>query len=186
MFKKQIVSHIQDFWPLNKLVEHQTPELSLPYGMINFKVVEIPSLVPASGIWIYVTCGAHEIPSYYTPQEFMIISPSASLGHVKTLVEVVEKNTTPGFQFRIGDVIELERPWLSDSQCDRLLVCRPYLVYPEFEILHIGENRVQFTWLLPITQQEAKFLDAEGLEALESRFQSVRLQPLDVNRVSVV
>lgn len=61
-------------------------------------------------------------------------------------------------------------------------------MYPfglELEICHVGDRHVDFRWLLPITGAERDFKAANGLEALESRFERARLDYWDVGRRSV-
>jgi hypothetical protein len=50
----------------------------------------------------------------------------------------------------------------------------------------INDLHVSFLWLIPITDEEAKIVDIDGVEGLESRFEGQRFNYLDPNRASVV
>jgi hypothetical protein len=66
------------------------------------------------------------------------------------------------------------------------LVLLPYPFGPDLEIPHVGDRRVEFLWLLPITEARRELKVSDGLEALESRFDEVGLRYWQVCRPSVV
>ena len=82
--------------------------------------------------------------------------------------------------------INFGEPWLEKSECTRGFISLPYMDGPELEILCLNDLHVSFLWLIPITNEEAKIVDVVGVEGLESRFESQRLNYLDPNRASVV
>jgi hypothetical protein len=47
-------------------------------------------------------------------------------------------------------------------------------------------QHVRFTWLVPITDDEAKRADEKGIDALEALFEKTGLAYLDIDRDSVV
>jgi hypothetical protein len=81
--------------------------------------------------------------------------------------------------------VPVGEPWLPGSRCDHLLICLPYPFGPELQTCHVGDRHVDFLWLLPITTGERDFKVANGLEALESRFEQRRLKYWDINRPSL-
>ncbi|GAA5130449.1 hypothetical protein GCM10023212_40150 [Luteolibacter yonseiensis] len=46
----------------------------------------------------------------------------------------------------------------------------PYLDGPDLENLECTDGTAKFYWLIPITQSELELKNAEGVEALEARF----------------
>ncbi|MGW5653784.1 suppressor of fused domain protein [Streptomyces humi] len=79
------------------------------------------------------------------------------------------------------------RPWLDDSDCDHYLVSLPYPFGPEFEFCEWGDGaHARILWLLPISKAEKDFRREAGLEALESRFEELGIDPVDPQRASVV
>ena len=183
---ERIIRHLRRIWQFNQLTQHPRPEVRSGDGLLELTVVQVNPLIPDQGVWGYATCGVHQIPTTGNRQEFVLLSPVASPVHPTTLAEVTLRYGTPGGQFTLGDVVELDQPWLSGSQCDRFLVSRPYIIDPLFEYLDLGNLCIQFSWLLPITRQEADFLAVEGLESLESRFEQAQLRPIDATRPSVI
>jgi hypothetical protein len=83
-------------------------------------------------------------------------------------------------------VVNIGRPWLPGSNCDRGLLSTPYLDGPSLEILRAEEGVTQYLWFIPITESEAKFRFSEGLEALEQKFEAKQFNYLDPNRPAVV
>src|SRR3954471_8149337 len=80
-----------------------------------------------------------------------------------------------------GHVVNIGRPWLAGSQCDRGLLSTPYLDGPNLEFLRSEEGTIQFLWFIPITESEAKFRFSESLEALEQQFEQKQFNYLDPN-----
>ena len=83
-------------------------------------------------------------------------------------------------------VVNIGRPWLPESRCDRGLLSTPYLDGPNLEFLRSEGGSTQFLWFIPITQSEAEFRFSDGLEALEQRFEQQQFNYLDPARPAVV
>lgn len=84
----------------------------------------------------------------------------------------------------LGHTVNFGKPWLPGSGCTYGLISLPYLDGPKLEVLE--ELDVRFLWLLPITPAERDFKVANGLEALEERFEAAGFDYLDPHRRSVV
>ena len=56
------------------------------------------------------------------------------------------------------------------SSCSFGLISLPYLDGPDLENLECTEGTAKFYWLIPITKAELELKNAEGVEALEARF----------------
>ena len=57
---------------------------------------------------------------------------------------------------------------------------------PLFEILQVEVERIQFLWLIPITETEVEYKKKNGLEALEEKFEENHFNYLDPYREGVV
>ncbi len=90
-----------------------------------------------------------------------------------------------GKRLKAGDTVNFGRPWLPGSQCSRGILSTPYLDGPKLEWLEVGNVRVRFLWLIPVTDSEVQFSRTNGLEALEFRFESGNFDYLDPARPSV-
>ena len=90
------------------------------------------------------------------------------------------------FKVDVGTVLNIGSPWIDDSNCNHLLISVPYPYGPKLEWLNLKDVCVRFLWALPITEREAAFADLHGPEALEQKFDAVKLDYLDISRPSVV
>ena len=78
------------------------------------------------------------------------------------------------------------RSWFPESSCGFGLISLPYLDGPKLEWLELATTRVRFLWLIPITEKERVYKKAEGLEALEKRFEDAKFEYWSPARQSVV
>jgi hypothetical protein len=63
----------------------------------------------------------------------------------------------------------------------------PYFEPEEFSNLELDGDRVDFLWMIPITEAEREFAMEHGSQALEKKFEEVDLSPVvDESRKSVV
>lgn len=89
-----------------------------------------------------------------------------------------------GRRLGLGHTVNFGRPWRPGSACTHALLSLPYLDGPGLEWL--SEPRVQFLWLIPITEAELRYRSERGVEALEERFEAAQLDYLDPLRRSVI
>jgi len=63
----------------------------------------------------------------------------------------------------------------------------PYFEDFGFNTLHIGSDKVDFLWLIPITEREREYAIENGSQALEEVFEKVEMNPIvDEKRTSFV
>ena len=160
-----------------------------PPGPINtvnphFRVLRVTPKA-RRGLWLYISNGGWAATENL-PQglEFVIVTPFATPTAVDLLTMTVFYND--GGRLALGQTVSVGMPWLPGSQCNYLLLSRPYPLGPDFQASDIGDRHVDYLWLLPITEAERNFKVEHGIEALEERFDSVGLRYGDVKRSSVV
>lgn len=139
--------------------------------------------------WVYVSNGASTIQkggNYGC--EFVLVSPREDPLLVELLAMVAHFQSAPEHRFiDVGNYVKIGRPWLGASACTNLLVSLPYPYGPDLEWLHLDKSQhVRFTWLVPITDDEAKHAAEKGIDALEALFEKTGLAYLDIDRDSVV
>lgn len=181
-----IVQHLRRMWPFNMMKELVVDD-PLLRGIADYlKLIQVDPLIPATGVWAYISSGLWLTQVAPFRKELILLSPKAEAQHVRTLTEVAFRHAVPGNPLGLGDVVTLDRPWVDGSTCDCLLVSRPYLLDASIEYLSFGDVQLEYLWLFPITPSEHKFLEGNGLEALEQQFDKSRVKPLDPHRESVV
>jgi hypothetical protein len=135
-------------------------------------------------MWTYATCGmSHQ--SDATLIELHLFSPIRDETLVELLTVIAHYHLT-GAYLDIGHTVNFGRPWLPHSKCDHGLISLPYLDGPSLEWFEVSQRRIRFLWLIPITADEVAFKKAQGLDALEDRFEAVGFNYLDPERSSVV
>lgn len=149
----------------------------------EFSVLEFPPRTNDDK-WIYATCGMSQ-PSDAVPLELHLFSPRQDEGNVELLTLSAHFHRT-GASLGLNHTVNIGRPWFPQSSCDHCLISLPYLFGPKLEILKHDGKEIRFLWLLPITKAERDFKAANGIEALESRFEAQSLNYLNPSRRSVV
>lgn len=87
---------------------------------------------------------------------------------------------------RVGETFWLGRPWLEGSTADRLIATPAYSLPAEFEICAVGDLRITYRWLIPITREESVYACEQGFSALEDLFEQSGADLLDPRRSSLV
>ncbi len=143
---------------------------------------------PRTGLWAYVSVGAHLVADSGERLEFLLLAPHPDDSFVELVTMTAYYHADPDRSFRlgVGHTVPIGRPWIPGSQCCHLLVSLPYPLGPELERAQDSSGPVRILWLLPITDQERAFKKDNGLEALEQRFDSARLEYWVPDRASVV
>ena len=72
------------------------------------------------------------------------------------------------------------------SECEHFLVSLPYPYGPKLKDCEWDGNHAHYLWLLPITDAERHFKNANGLEALEVLFEQDSFEHWNPHRPSVV
>ena len=117
--------------------------------------------------------------------EFILLTRKEEDSAVELLAMVANLHADPRYRQKLGSTMNIGRPWLPGSACDRLLVSLPYPFGPALELCRVDGHVVRFLWLVPITPDEEYFLQREGQEALEQKFEEGGMDAIDPLRESV-
>jgi hypothetical protein len=131
---------------------------------------------------VYVSVGASLVRAD-RHREFVLCTRDVQASHIETLAMITYYHHTEGLD--VGHTLPVGRPWCQGASCDCLLVSLPYPFGPELEHCKIESHEVQFLWLMPIFESESRFRHMNGLEALESLFETKGVEYLDVCRTPV-
>ena len=150
----------------------------------SFRVLRIEPRGEADP-WIYLTLGAWEATKESRHGfEFFLLAPFESPYHVETLAALADYHVDE--PLRLGQTLELGRPWLEGSAPDAFFVTLPYQFGPDFEQCDADGQHVQILWLLPITRDETAYLRTHGYEAFEHLLESSGADFADPARRSLV
>lgn len=135
----------------------------------------------------YVSCGlASLLPDQEVKHEYVISSPFQTLEHAELMCMIAAAFIDRKAFFSLGDIISIGRPWITGSKADHLLVSLPYPYGSKLELAESALPNLQVLWLLPIYSTEVDFYHAEGLEALEQKFDEGGIRFCDPKREPVV
>ena len=124
-------------------------------------------------------------PDDDAPLELHIFSPKNSGEPVELLVATAHYHRT-GATLGLGHTVNFGKAWLDASQCEYGLISLPYLDGPSLENLELSDGGVvKCLWLIPVSKSEVEFKKANGLEALEERFDEAQFNYLDSTRAAV-
>ncbi|MGA2005795.1 MAG: suppressor of fused domain protein [Terriglobales bacterium] len=151
----------------------------------DFAVIELSPTRESNNLWVYCTAGTGRTESEAHQHEFVLLSSSSEERHIETLTMLAHYHRFES-PLGLGHVVTIGRSWVEGSLCDRLLMSLPYPFGPKLEWLTAPTITIQLLWALPITSEEADFLKQNGIEELERRFDSAKLQYWDSLRESVV
>ncbi len=150
----------------------------------HFRVLRVEPVTEA-GLWHYISVGGWAATAADGGGlEFALSTATATSRAVELLAMSVYYHR--GGRLGLGHTVPIGEPWLPDSACDHLLITLPYPFGPGLQTCHVGDRHVDFLRLLPVTAAERDFKAANGLEALESRFERAGLKHWDARRRSVV
>lgn len=181
-----ITEHVKKFWPNSTAQEEQWPEGPIQENVPGFQILKLVSKTPRRPI-VYMTNRCFVVqPTQHVKHEFFLISPVEERRHVETLTMLANFHADERFRLDVGSVVNIGDPWMAGSQCDHLLISIPYPYGPKLEWLNLPDTCVRFLWALPITPREAAFLELNGLEALEQKFDTAEVDYLNPSRSSVV
>lgn len=152
----------------------------------DIAVVEVAPL-RENGLWMYFSLGAWRVRRERHASEFFLCAPERCEAHVELLSIVAHVHAgLEGGKLAVGHTLPIGRPWLPGSDCDYLFVSSPYVLPDHASNLVVGEQHVEFLWLIPVTAAEARYRHKHGVEALEQRFEDAALEYWNAARRSVV
>ena len=179
--------HVSGFWP-----DHRCEPLNWTLGEWSrehpeFRVLE---LAPAGREpWIYVSAGAAHLRSFGgVGHEFVIRTLQQERLMVELLAMVASYSTRADHGgLHDGHTVPIGHPWVEGGEADHLYLNKPYFVSRDFAMLRIDDSlRVQFLWLVPITEREKEWRHEHGQEAFEQRLEDHAVTPEDPTRRSTV
>jgi len=182
--ENEVCGHIRDFFESHEARGRAWPTGPMPSLSPDFHVLEIAP-GPRIELWSYVSVGGILIsPPDTAKLEFLLLAPERNDRHVELVTMAAYYHVTQ----HLGEnhTLPIGKPWLPQSACDCLLVCKPYPLGPELEVIDLPGLHGHVLWLLPITQAEREFANEHGVEALEQRFEDAGLEYWDPTRSSVL
>ena len=184
--RNHVFSHIAGFWPGSSVTKERWSRGPIEEGAPELEILTVNP--PGATSFIYSTSGCFAIwPEEHIRHEFFMVSPVKHSANTETLTMAAHFHADQRYRLDLGKVVDIGRTWLEGSSCDHLLVSLPYPYGPKLEWLRLPNKVcIRFLWLLPITAREAAFAELHGVESLESKFDSARLDYLNLKRPSVV
>lgn len=182
---QSVKEHLSSLWPRAHLSVRRWAKGPAEELGRDFAVIELSPTRESNNLWVYCTAGTGRTESEAHQHEFVLLSSSSEERHIETLTMLAHYHR---FESRLGlgHVVTIEHAWVEGSRCNRLLMSLPYPFGPKLEWLTAPTITIQLLWALPITSEKADFLKQNGIEELERRFDSARLQYWDFLRESVV
>ena len=186
-----IGKHYTDYFGRSHTVFELDPPSAVTDRVPGLRMLEVTAGKKVDVV-SYLTLGCWEaVQSLGVGCEFVFAAREPDGAHLGSLAAAAIAHCGhPAGRLDRGSVVQLERPWLPGSECDRLLVTLPYPYGPELEHCRWKfrgqDNVVRVLWLMPITAGEAAMVALDGVEALEARFEEVGVNFADPARHSAV
>lgn len=178
-YNKSVRLHLESFWPDRKIKAMTWNSGRILEEMPDFRIFCVEPPEHENFPWVYVSSGMGEMIN----QEFFIISPYETPEHVEALAMLASVCFNyGGAHLNLGNVVEIGRPWLENSNLENFLISLPYPYGKKLEYM----DNVRFMWLLPITNEEKDFLKDHSAEELEALFDREEIDYLAQSRRSAV
>jgi Suppressor of fused protein (SUFU) len=182
---QSVKEHLSSLWPRAHLSVRRWAKGPIEELGRDFAVIELSPTRKSNNLWVYSTAGTGRAESDARQHEFVLLSSSSEERHIETLTMLAHYHRFES-TLGLGHIVTIGHSWAEGSRCNRLLMSLPYPFGPKLEWLTAPTLTIQFLWALPITSEEAAFLKQNGIEELERRFDSAKLQYWDSLRESVV
>jgi len=182
-YRDAIICHLSGFFAGHDVAEERFAQG--PMGTVQaFSVLRFAP-GPKTTLWSYCSvCASTPGVRKEVRLEFVLLSPRRDSRIVELVTMVAYYHRTEGLG--VGHTFAIGEPWLDASRCDCILTSLPYPFGPALENMRQEDHLARFLWLLPITNSERQFARDHGLEGIEARFDSARLQYWDIGRAAVV
>jgi hypothetical protein len=182
-YRDAIICHLSNFFAGHEVAEERF--VQGPMGAVQeFSVLRV---APGSrtALWSYCSvCASTPATRAEEGVEFVLLSPRCDFRIVELVTMVAYYHRTEGLG--VGHTFAIGEPWLDASRCDCILASLPYPFGPTLEHMRQEGHLAWFLWLLSITDSERQCARDHGLEGIEARFDSARLQYWDIDRAAVV
>lgn len=181
-----LLGHVRTFFR-----GHDVDVIHFDRGPIRTRVADFHAIRVAPGprhdLWTFVSSGVWEATQRAGHGlEFIVGAPRDDPACVELLAITAYYHAGPPEQrLDVGHTVPIGAPWLDDSSCDHLLVSIPYPYGPDLEVCTWGDDHARLLWLLPITRSERDFATANGVRALEDRFDEHAIEFSDPERSPV-
>lgn len=177
--------HVRDFFVGHETGVHAFDRGPIQQVLPGFHVIKA-NPGPLLGRPSYVSVGLGFPDALYDEHfEFVTVAAEPSGRHVELLAMTAHYHLT-GERLGLGHTFPIGEPWVPGSSLDHMLVSLPYPFGPKLESLIADDHEVRILWLLPISNSEREYKKREGLEALETLFESAALEYWNPNRRPVV
>ena len=189
MAQSAVLAHVRRFFAGHRVDVREPPDARVHDRIPGFSIAAVAP-GPVIGKHVYVSIGCWDaVHDADHGLEFILVAPDATPRHPLLMTIAAYYHANPNdadFRLDVGHTVPIGEPWSPGSACDHLLVSLPYPFGRELEICAWDGGHARLLWLLPITAAERDFRTANGLEALEQRFDDAALQYWDIERASVV
>jgi hypothetical protein len=98
--------------------------------------------------------------------ELHLLAAAPADAHVELLTVLAHYHLT-GSRLGLHHTVNLGRPWLPGSRCDRGFISLPYPFGTVLEHASLGASQVRCLWLIPVTAEEVEHKRRFGVESLE-------------------
>jgi len=184
-----VLAHLRQFFAGHRVDVRESPDQRVQERIPRFSIAAVDP-GPVIDKHVYVSMGCWDaVHDAEHGLEFVLIAPDAAPRHALLVAVTAYYHANPDdatFRLDLGHSVPIGEPWSPGSLCDHLLVSLPYPFGPELEVCAWDGGHARLLWLLPITAAERDFEVANGLEALEQRFDAAALAYWDSRRGSVV
>jgi hypothetical protein len=180
--------HVRDYFAAHPIeLLPLVDEASMDGRVPGLRLYRIGPRQPG-GLWTYVTSGVwaatHEEG---VGLEFVLAAPSDDVRYPNLLGSVAYYHAGPPEDWLgLGSIVPIGEPLVEGSECLHFLVSLPYPYGPKLKNCEWDGGHAHFLWLLPITNAERVYANANGLEALEVLFEQSGFEHWNPHRPSVV
>lgn len=180
----KVCAHVREFFKGHEVRARVWPAGPMPSLSPSFHVHEVAP-GPRTALWSYVSAGGIELSQpESTKLEFLVLAEERNERHIELVTMAAHYHASQCLGE--GHTLPIGEPWLPGANCDCLLVCKPYPLGPELEIIDLPGLHGHILWLLPITRAERDYSNEHGYDALEQLFDEAALQYWVPERPSVV
>jgi len=116
----------------------------------------------------------------------MLIAPERDIRFPELIAMAVYYHSEPKHKLAFGHTVPVGEPWIRDSECDHILVSKPYYFGPNLEVWKTKKGHGHVIWLVPLTKSERDYKVQYGLEELERKLEDSSLDYWLPNRKSVI
>ncbi|MFI7545221.1 suppressor of fused domain protein [Actinoplanes sp. NPDC049599] len=117
--------------------------------------------------------------------EAFIVTPDRNLRAVEFLYSLTHFHLT-STRLGLGHTVNFGKELWDGSSLDHGFLSFPYVEAAEFSSFECESGRTAVAWLIPITSAERDYKKENGVEALETLFESHSLDYLNPSRASLV